>query len=34
MSLNMVLIMVFPNDAKQITKQNKPLEGLLTIEWE
>ena len=30
----MVLIMLFPNDAKKNTKQNKPLEGLLTIEWE
>lgn len=30
----MVLIMGFPSDAKQIAKQNKPPEGLLTIEWE
>lgn len=30
----MVIFMVFPNGAKKITKQNKPLEGLLTIEWE
>jgi len=30
----MVLIMVFPDHTKKITKQNKLLEGLLTIEWE